>query len=183
MADTLSTEERSRLMSRIRGKYTKPELVVRRLLHAMGYSFRLHRRDLPGNPDIVLPRHGVCIFVHGCFWHLHSKCKDARIPKTRTAWWRKKLEGNATRDKRHAAALRRLGWRVITIWEYQTKNLDLINSQLQKNFFIPLRFQQRFQRFVWQGTGGQRFRLVCIARFLAPQRSSYLERFEVGRPL
>jgi DNA mismatch endonuclease (patch repair protein) len=107
-------------MSRICGKDTKPELVVRRLLHAMGYRFRLHRRDLPGSPDIVLPQHGVCCFVHGCFWHLHSKCKDARIPMTRTAWWRKKLEGNPTRDKRHAAALLRLGWRVLTIWECQT---------------------------------------------------------------
>ena len=136
MADTLSTEERSRLMSRIRGKDTKPELVVRCLLHAMGYRFRLHRSDLPGRPDIVLPRHGVCIFVHGCFWHLHSKCKDARIPKTRTAWWRKKLEGNATRDKHRAAALCQLGWRVVTIWECQTQNLDLLNSQLQKFLYL-----------------------------------------------
>ena len=130
MADTLSTEERSRLMSRIRGKDTKPELVVRRLLHAMGYRFRLHRRDLPGRPDIVLPRHSVCIFVHGCFWHLHSKCEDARIPKTRTAWWRKKLEGNAACDKRHAAALRRLGWRVLTIWECQTEKPEKLTRRL-----------------------------------------------------
>jgi DNA mismatch endonuclease (patch repair protein) len=76
---------------------------------------------MPGTPDIVLPRHGLCIFVHGCFWHLHRNCKDARIPKTRTVWWRKKLEGNSTRDKRHTVALRRLGWRVITIWECETK--------------------------------------------------------------
>lgn len=132
MADTLSPQERSSLMSRIRGKNTKPELLVRSLLHSMGYRFRLHRRDdLLGNPDIVLPRHGVCIFVHGCFWHLHSKCKDARIPKTRTAWWRKKLEGNATRDKRHAAALRRLGWRVITVWECQTEKPARLLKRLQ----------------------------------------------------
>ena len=132
MADTLSPQERSRLMSRIRGKNTKPELLVRSLLHSMGNRFRLHRRDLPGNPDIVLPRHGVCIFVHGCFWHLHRNCKDARIPKTRTAWWRKKLEGNAARDKRHAGALRRLGWRVITIWECQTEKPERFVSRLQK---------------------------------------------------
>ena len=131
MADTLSPQKRSRLMSRIRGKNTKPELLVRSLLHSMCYRFRLHRRDLPGNPDIVLPRHGVCIFVHGCFWHLHSKCKYARIPKTRTAWWRKKLEGNATRDKRHAAALRRLGWRVITVWECQTEKPARLLKRLQ----------------------------------------------------
>ena len=131
MADTLSSEERSRLMSRIRGKDTKPELVVRRMLHSMGYRFRLHRRDLPGKPDIVLPRHGVCIFVHGCFWHLHRNCKDARIPKTRRTWWRKKLEGNAARDKRHSAALRRLGWRVITVWECQTEKPEYLLKRLQ----------------------------------------------------
>ena len=132
MTDTLSSQERSRLMSRIRGKDTKPELVVRSLLHSMGYRFRLHRRDLPGCPDIVLPRHGICIFVHGCFWHLHRNCKDARIPKTKRAWWQKKLEGNAARDKRHAAALRRLGWRVLTIWECHTEKPDRLVSRLQK---------------------------------------------------
>ncbi len=131
MVDTLSPEERSRVMSRIRGKDTKPELTVRRILHSMGYRFRLHRRDLPGNPDIVLPRHGVCIFVHGCFWHLHRKCKAARLPKTRRAWWRKKLEGNVARDKRRAATLRRLGWRVITIWECQTEKPDRLLKRLQ----------------------------------------------------
>jgi DNA mismatch endonuclease (patch repair protein) len=130
MADTLSPHERSQLMSRIRGKNTKPELVVRRLLHSMGYRFRLHRHDLPGKPDIVLPRHGVCLFVHGCFWHLHRNCKDARIPKTRTSWWRKKLEGNAARDKRHAAALRRLGWRVVTVWECQTEKTEHLLKRL-----------------------------------------------------
>jgi DNA mismatch endonuclease (patch repair protein) len=130
MTDTLSSQERSRLMSRIRGKDTKPELVVRRQLHSMGYRFRLHRRDLPGCPDIFLPRHGICIFVHGCFWHLHRNCKDARIPKTKRAWWRKKLEGNAARDKRHAAALRRLGWRVLTIWECQTEKPEKLARRL-----------------------------------------------------
>lgn len=118
-------------MSRIRGKDTKPEIVVRRMLHAMGYRFRLYRRDLPGTPDIVLPRHGVCIFVHGCFWHLHRNCKAARLPKTRRAWWRKKLEGNADRDKRQAAALRRLGWRVITVWECQTEKPERLLKRLQ----------------------------------------------------
>jgi DNA mismatch endonuclease (patch repair protein) len=130
VADNLSTEERSRLMSRIRCKDTKPELIVRRLLHAMGYRFRLHRRDLPGRPDIVLPRHGVCIFVHGCFWHLHRNCKDARIPKTKRSWWQEKLEGNAARDKRHAAALRRIGWRVLTIWECQTEKPEKLTRRL-----------------------------------------------------
>lgn len=132
MADTLSSEERSQLMSRIRGKNTKPELVVRRFLHSMGYRFRVHRSDLPGNPDIALPRYRVCLFVNGCFWHRHRSCKHARIPKTRSAWWRKKLEGNAVRDKRHAAALRRLGWRVVTIWECQTDKPERLALRLQK---------------------------------------------------
>jgi DNA mismatch endonuclease (patch repair protein) len=132
MADNLSTEERSRLMSRIRCKDTKPELIVRRLLHAMGYRFRLHRRDLPGRPDIILPRHGVCIFVHGCFWHLHRNCNDARIPKTKREWWQKKLEGNSARDKRHTAALRCLGWRVLTIWECQTERPEKLRCRLAR---------------------------------------------------
>ncbi len=118
-------------MSRIRNKDTKPELVVRRLLHSMGYRFRLHRCDLPGRPDIVLPRHGVCIFVHGCFWHIHRNCKAARIPKTQRTWWQKKLEGNASRDKRNAAVLRQLGWRVLTIWECQTNNPEKIILRLK----------------------------------------------------
>jgi DNA mismatch endonuclease (patch repair protein) len=91
---------------------------------------------LPGRPDIVLPRHGVCIFVHGCFWHLHRNCKDARIPKTKRAWWRKKLEGNAARDKRQAAALRRIGWRVLTIWECQTERQDKLKAKLLR-FLAP----------------------------------------------
>jgi DNA mismatch endonuclease (patch repair protein) len=122
MADNLPTEERSRLMSRIRGKHTRPEIVVRRLLHTMGYRFRLHRSDLPGTPDIVLPRHGVCIFVNGCFWHLHRNCKLARLPKTRRAWWQKKLKGNSERDKAKSCKLRKLGWKVLIIWECQTKS-------------------------------------------------------------
>lgn len=119
MPDILSPAKRSWLMSRIRGKNTKPELAVRRTLHALGARFRLHRKDLPGNPDIVLPRHRLCVFVHGCFWHLHTDCDAGRLPKSRRAWWRKKLEGNKARDKRSTTALRRLGWRVIVVWECQ----------------------------------------------------------------
>jgi DNA mismatch endonuclease (patch repair protein) len=132
MTDILAGKERSRLMSRIRGKDTKPELVVRRLLHSMGYRFRLHKRDLPGSPDIVLPSRRICIFVHGCFWHLHPNCKDARIPKTKRSWWQEKLEGNAARDKRHASALRRLGWRVFTIWECETEKPGKLSLRLAR---------------------------------------------------
>lgn len=132
MADTLDPARRSRLMARIRSKDTKPEMAVRRMLHAMGCRFRLHRRDLPGNPDIVLPSRRLCIFVHGCFWHLHRNCPASHLPKSRKAWWRNKLEGNSARDKRRAAALRRLGWRVGAVWECQTKKPDRLLARLEK---------------------------------------------------
>ncbi|MEQ8450053.1 MAG: DNA mismatch endonuclease Vsr [Nitratireductor sp.] len=108
---------RSRIMRGNRQKDTKPELVVRRCLHAMGYRFRLHRRDLPGNPDIVLPRHHTVIQVHGCFWHQHAGCKLANVPRTRRDYWIPKLAHNVERDAASAKALEALGWRVITIWE------------------------------------------------------------------
>lgn len=118
MADRITTETRSRNMAAIRGSNTKPELTVRRFLHACGFRFRLHRKDLPGKPDIVLPKYRTAIFVHGCFWHLHG-CKNTVIPKTRTEWWAAKLEGNRARDERSVLQLEKLGWRVIIIWECQ----------------------------------------------------------------
>ena len=117
-------------MSRIRGKDTAPEIIVRRLLHGMGYRFTLHRKDLPGRPDIVLPKYQTVVFVHGCFWHRHTGCKDATMPKTRREWWEAKLGGNAARDKRKQAALRRAGWRVITVWECETENPEKLERRL-----------------------------------------------------
>ncbi|MCI0348406.1 MAG: very short patch repair endonuclease [Acidobacteriales bacterium] len=108
-------------MSRIRGKDTSPELIVRRLLHRMGYRFRLHVKDLPGKPDIVLPKYKTVIFVHGCFWHRHKGCKNCTTPTNRREWWLAKLNGNAARDKVHQRALRKLGWRSITVWECQAE--------------------------------------------------------------
>jgi len=116
VADTLSKAERSALMARIRGKDTKPEVLVRSALHRAGFRFRLHARALPGRPDIVLPRHRVVVFVHGCFWHRHG-CALSSIPATRRGFWRDKFELNIARDARSARALRRLGWRVVTVWE------------------------------------------------------------------
>jgi DNA mismatch endonuclease (patch repair protein) len=104
-------------MSRIRSGDTKPEITVRKLLHALGYRFRLHRRDLPGKPDIVLPRHRLAIFVHGCFWHQHPGCRLASKPKTRQDYWTPKLAGNVRRDAEAQEALAALGWRVEIIWE------------------------------------------------------------------
>lgn len=109
-------------MARVKGKDTKPELRVRRLLHALGYRFRLHRRDLPGTPDLVFPGRRAVIFVHGCFWHRHPDpgCWRARLPKSRPEFWIPKLEANAARDAVNLAALAALGWRVLTIWECET---------------------------------------------------------------
>lgn len=117
MVDIVSPEKRSQMMSGIRGKGTRPEMRVRKVLHAAGYRFRLHRKDLPGSPDVVLPRHGLAIFVHGCFWHGHQGCKLAKIPATRTEFWGEKLQGNARRDMAAVAGLHAGGWRVLVVWE------------------------------------------------------------------
>lgn len=114
------------MMSRIRSKNTKPELAVRSMLHRMGYRFRLHRRDLPGCPDIVLPKYKTVIFVHGCFWHQHPGCKYAYNPKSRKAFWQKKFKQNVERHKRVRKELTKLGWKVIVIWECQIKNLNKV---------------------------------------------------------
>lgn len=102
---------------------TKPELEIRKLLHSMGYRFRLQRRDLPGKPDITLPRYKTVIFIHGCFWHHHAGCPHASSPATNSAFWQKKFQDNIDRDKRNEAALKALGWRVITIWECEIKDI------------------------------------------------------------
>ena len=116
MADTLTPAQRSERMSRIRGRDTKPELWVRRILHSRGFRFRLHQKDLPGRPDLVLPKYGVVVFVQGCFWHAHH-CQKGRIPGTRGDFWKSKFEGNKKRDARNTRALRAAGWHVFTIWE------------------------------------------------------------------
>ncbi len=116
MADSLTPAERSERMSRIRSRDTKPEIWVRKALHAHGFRFRLHRRDLPGRPDIVLPKYNAVVFVQGCFWHAH-RCQKGRIPATRSGFWKSKFEANQQRDARNTRALRASGWRVCTIWE------------------------------------------------------------------
>lgn len=121
--DVLTPEQRSYCMSRIRGRDTTPELVVRRLVHAMGYRFRLHRRDLPSRPDIVLPRHRKVILVHGCWWHRHACRRGHPKAKTNAGFWRRKLDGNVERERRAIQLLRKAGWRVLVIWECQTRDL------------------------------------------------------------
>lgn len=122
MADVVSPAKRSQMMSGIRAKNSVPELLVRRALFAIGFRFRLHRRDLPGTPDIVMPGRKIVIFVHGCFWHAHQGCKCAKTPSTRTEFWLQKLEGNIDRDRRAAAKLAEAGWRVLTVWECSTRD-------------------------------------------------------------
>jgi DNA mismatch endonuclease, patch repair protein len=112
-------------MARVRGRDTKPEMVVRRTLHAMGFRFRLFRRDLPGRPDIVLPKHQLAIFVHGCFWHRHDGCYLSSTPKTRVEFWSDKFATNVARDARNSAELRALGLRVGVIWECETRQADV----------------------------------------------------------
>lgn len=132
MADTLTAAERSELMGRVRSKDTQPELAVRRLLHRMGYRYRLHRKDLPGHPDLVFPGPRKVLFVHGCFWHQHPnpECKIARLPKSRQEFWRPKLEGNRRRDLRQQEALLDLGWRFLVVWECETWDLPGLAEKL-----------------------------------------------------
>ena len=117
MTDIISRHERSALMARIRSRDTAPELTLRRHLHRAGFRFRLHQRNLPGRPDIVLARYRAAIFVHGCFWHGHAGCPLAYVPKTRTEFWREKFEVNQQRDDRQAHLLSLAGWRVLIVWE------------------------------------------------------------------
>lgn len=129
MSDIFTKEKRSWVMSRIRGQDTGPELVVRRILHSLGYRFRLHRSDLPGTPDIVLPKYRTVIFVHGCFWHSHS-CLKGRRPQANKKFWRTKLNRNVRRDTRNAGELRRLGWKPIVIWECETRRSGCVEQHL-----------------------------------------------------
>ena len=130
MTDVFTKSKRSEVMSRIKGRNTKPELAVRSLLHRMGYRFRLHKADLPGKPDIVLPRYKTVIFVHGCFWHRHKDCRFAYTPKSRTEFWLKKLESNVIRDIQVKSDLEILGWRVITVWECELRDMDQLSRKI-----------------------------------------------------
>ncbi|MDE0074844.1 MAG: DNA mismatch endonuclease Vsr [Gammaproteobacteria bacterium] len=130
MADIFDAEKRSEIMSSIRGRDTKPELVVRRIAHRLGFRFRLHRKDLPGCPDIVFPRYQAVIMVHGCFWHRHQNCKFAYSPKSRIQFWEKKFEDNVSRDRRNEGALNDLGWRTLVIWECETKDPAAVAARI-----------------------------------------------------
>lgn len=135
MADVYSEEKRSQVMRCVRGKDTKPEIRVRSALHRSGYRFRLHKTDLPGKPDIVLPLYNTAIFVNGCFWHQHPGCRKATIPKNNRQFWKEKLTRTVERDKQNMTDLRNLGWNIITIWECEMRasfdaTMDRVLAQL-----------------------------------------------------
>lgn len=128
--DRLSPEARSRLMSHVRGKDTKPEMIVRRLAHSLGYRYRLHRKDLPGRPDLVFPRRRAVVFVHGCFWHRHEGCKLASTPKSNEAFWQAKFTRNVERDRISIAKLEADGWRVLVVWQCETREMEGLAARL-----------------------------------------------------
>jgi len=130
--DTLSPAERSERMARIRSKDTRPELWVRRLVHRMGYRYRLHVESLPGRPDLVFRKRRKAIFVHGCFWHRHGGCKLARLPKSKLDFWRPKLEANRERDLKNQAALKQMGWDVLVIWECELGDLQRLAKRVEE---------------------------------------------------
>lgn len=130
MPDVFPADTRSRIMSKVRGKDTAPEKAVRSMLHRAGFRFRLHRRDLPGKPDIVLPKYKTVIFVHGCFWHQHTGCPAARRPSSNTDYWDKKLDANVNRDIENKRRLRGLGWQVMVVWECQIKSHAKLKDRL-----------------------------------------------------
>ncbi len=128
-------------MARVPRKDTKPERIVRSMLHRTGYRFRLHRRDLPGSPDIVLPSYKIAIFVHGCFWHQHPRCRRAKRPTSNIEYWERKLDDNVKRDKKNVADLKRLGWEVAILWQCETEDVDMLKKRLK--YFIPKKRRKR----------------------------------------
>lgn len=130
MTDIVDRKRRSELMARIRGRDTAPEIEVRRIAPRIGLRFRLHRKDLPGRPDLVFPKHRLAVFVHGCLWHRHDGCRYASTPKSRVAFWTAKFEANVVRDARQKAALRTLGWQVLVIWQCETGDEAVVERRL-----------------------------------------------------
>jgi DNA mismatch endonuclease (patch repair protein) len=132
VTDKLSPERRSANMRNIRSKHTSPEMTVRRLVHAMGFRYRLHVPELPGKPDLVFPRLRKIIEVHGCFWHQHQGCIDSRVPTSRVEYWRPKLAGNVGRDRKNQSDLKKMGWKVLTLWECDIKESTKLISRINR---------------------------------------------------
>ena len=131
MTDIVHQQTRSRMMSGIRGKDTKPELALRRALHARGFRFRLHSGQVPGRPDLILPKHGAVVFVHGCFWHRHEGCRYTTVPATRSEFWRAKFDANVARDSAVCGKLLEDGWRVATVWECALRKPERVEASTE----------------------------------------------------
>jgi DNA mismatch endonuclease (patch repair protein) len=132
MADVFAPEKRSLVMARIKGSNTRPEMMVRSIVHRMGFRFRIHRKDLPGRPDIVLPKHRKVIFVHGCFWHGHEGCPRSARPSSNQGFWDNKLSGNVERDKRNLFELEKLGWKTLVLWTCEVKDRQRLQEVLNR---------------------------------------------------
>jgi len=144
MADTRTKQQRRQIMKSVGTRDTGPELVVRRLIHALGFRFRLHKRELPGSPDIVLAKWKTAVFVHGCYWHGHN-CPKGRLPKSRLEYWAPKIEANRTRDRKVEGGLRDLGWNVVTVWQCETKDERTIAERLKREIVGTRREHDRRQ--------------------------------------
>lgn len=144
--DVVDRPTRSRMMAAIGGRDTKPELLVRKALHAAGLRFRLHRKGLPGTPDIVLPRFRTVVFVHGCFWHRHRGCRYTTTPRTNASFWQEKFDANVARDKRQRALLRAAGWQVIQVWECQSTSWSVLGRVIERIRSAAIEPQSRSRR-------------------------------------
>ncbi|WP_309761248.1 very short patch repair endonuclease [Agrobacterium pusense] len=143
MTDNLTPTNRSLMMAKVRDRNTQPEIKVRRIAHALGLRFRLHRKELAGSPDLVFPKYRVAIFVHGCFWHQHPGCSRATMPKSRTDFWSQKLARNVERDRRAISDLESRGWQVEVIWECETKKSNLLEERIRRIFSLKDIFSAR----------------------------------------
>lgn len=132
MSDIVSQKKRTEMMSSVKQKNTKPELLLRKMLHKHGFRFRLHDKKLPGTPDIIMPKYKTVIFVHGCFWHQHKGCRKSRRPTSNVGFWNSKLDKNIERDKTKSEALKKLGWKVLVIWECELKESEILLKNLKK---------------------------------------------------
>lgn len=130
--DVFSSDKRSRIMAQVKGKNTKPEILVRSIVHRMGYRFRLHNRTLPGNPDLTLTKHNKVIFVHGCFWHGHKGCMRSKRPSTNQEFWSEKLDKNIQRDKQNISKLKKVGWAPLVIWSCELKKEERLKKKIQR---------------------------------------------------
>jgi len=130
VSDRVDAAKRSQIMAKVKSKHTKPELAVRKIVHALGYRYRLHCSDLPGKPDLVFRPKRKLIFVHGCFWHRHKKCRFATTPKTRVEFWESKFRANVARDRRNRLELKQLGWQILSVWQCELKNVEKLTERL-----------------------------------------------------